>query len=95
MTIPLLRDDLHDDALRRLVKPPGWVNPKPAPRYHLVVLGGGPAGLVCAAGAAALGARVALVERDLLGGGLPQRRLRPLQGSDPRLPRLAGGPRRG
>jgi pyruvate/2-oxoglutarate dehydrogenase complex dihydrolipoamide dehydrogenase (E3) component len=68
MTIPLLPDDPHDQALLRLVKPPGWVNPTPAPRYHLVVLGGGPAGLVCAAGAAALGARVALVERDLLGG---------------------------
>ena len=68
MTIPLLRDDPHDQALLRLVKPPSWVNPTPAARYQLVVLGGGPAGLVCAAGAAALGARVALVERDLLGG---------------------------
>jgi pyruvate/2-oxoglutarate dehydrogenase complex dihydrolipoamide dehydrogenase (E3) component len=44
------------------------VNPKPTERYQLVVLGGGPAGLVAAAGAAGLGARVALVERDLLGG---------------------------
>ena len=68
MTIPLLPDDPHDDALRQLVKPPGWVNPTPAARYHLVVVGGGPAGLVCAAGAAGLGAKVALVERDLLGG---------------------------
>jgi pyruvate/2-oxoglutarate dehydrogenase complex dihydrolipoamide dehydrogenase (E3) component len=68
MTIPLLPDDPHDEALRRLVKPPGWVNPTPAARYHLVVLGGGPAGLVCAAGAAGLGAKVALIERDLLGG---------------------------
>ncbi len=68
MTIPLLPDDPHDQALLRQVKPHGWVNPAPAARYNLVVLGGGPAGLVCAAGAAALGARVALVERDLLGG---------------------------
>src|SRR5439155_21008551 len=37
-------------------------------RSRLVVIGGGPAGLVCAAGAAGLGAKVALVERDLLGG---------------------------
>ena len=68
MTIPLLPDDRHDEALRRLVKPPDWVNPTPAKRYQLVVIGGGPGGLVCAAGAAALGAKVALVERDLLGG---------------------------
>ncbi len=68
MAIPLLPDDPHDQRLRSNVKPPDWVNPKPAERYQLVVLGGGPAGLVAAAGAAGLGARVALVERDLLGG---------------------------
>lgn len=68
MAIPLLPGDPHDEALRRAVRPPGWVNPRPADRYHLVVLGGGPAGLVCAAAAAGLAARVALVERDLLGG---------------------------
>lgn len=37
-------------------------------RYDLVVVGGGTAGLVTAAGAASLGARVALVERERLGG---------------------------
>ncbi len=37
-------------------------------RYDLVVIGGGTAGLVSASGAASLGARVALVERDKLGG---------------------------
>jgi len=37
-------------------------------RYDLVVVGGGTAGLVSAAGGASLGARVALVERDRLGG---------------------------
>jgi pyruvate/2-oxoglutarate dehydrogenase complex dihydrolipoamide dehydrogenase (E3) component len=36
--------------------------------YHLLVIGAGPAGLVAARGAAALGAKVALVERNLLGG---------------------------
>ena len=39
-----------------------------ASRYDLVVIGGGTAGLVSAAGATSLGARVALVERDKLGG---------------------------
>lgn len=50
------------------VRPPGWVNPAPAERYNLVVIGGGTAGLVAAVGAVGLGARVALIERDLLGG---------------------------
>ena len=50
------------------VHPQGWRNPAPAPRYHLVVLGAGTAGLVSAAVAAGLGARVALVERHLMGG---------------------------
>ena len=57
-----------DRELVNLVHPPGWTNPVPASRYHLAVIGGGTAGLVAAAGAAGLGARVALVERDLLGG---------------------------
>lgn len=38
------------------------------PTRDLVIIGGGTAGLVTAAGAAALGARVALVERERLGG---------------------------
>jgi pyruvate/2-oxoglutarate dehydrogenase complex dihydrolipoamide dehydrogenase (E3) component len=37
-------------------------------RYNAVVIGGGPGGLVAAAGLAGLGARVALVERDRMGG---------------------------
>ena len=61
-------DDIHDRALIDNVRPPRWVNPSPASRYNLVVLGAGTAGLVCAAGAAGLGARVALVERELMGG---------------------------
>ena len=58
----------HDERLLAQVRPEGWRNPDPAPLYDLVVIGGGTAGLVCAAGAAGLGARVALVERDRLGG---------------------------
>jgi pyruvate/2-oxoglutarate dehydrogenase complex dihydrolipoamide dehydrogenase (E3) component len=60
--------DAHNQALVANVHPPDWVNPTPAPRYNLVVLGAGTAGLVTAAGAAGLGAKVALVERDLMGG---------------------------
>lgn len=64
----LLPFDEHNRRLRDAVHPPDWVNPEPAARYHLVVIGAGTAGLVTAAGAAGLGAKVALVERDLMGG---------------------------
>ncbi len=64
----LLPDDRHDRALQQAVAPPDWRNPEPAERYDLLVLGGGTAGLVAAAIAAGLGAKVALVERELLGG---------------------------
>ena len=60
-----------DDFNRKLldnVHPADWINPNPPPRYHLIVIGAGTAGLVTAAGAAGLGARVALIERDLFGG---------------------------
>ena len=57
-----------DDQLLRHVAPESWVNPTPKDKYDLVVIGAGPAGLVAAAGAAGLGARVALIERGLLGG---------------------------
>jgi pyruvate/2-oxoglutarate dehydrogenase complex dihydrolipoamide dehydrogenase (E3) component len=60
--------DPADARLRQAVHPADWTNPAPRGRYDLVVLGGGTAGLVCAMGAAGLGARVALVERALLGG---------------------------
>lgn len=60
--------DRYNLELAANVRPAGWVNPTPAPRYNLVVIGGGTAGLVAAAGAAGLGAQVALVERQLLGG---------------------------
>ena len=61
-------DDLHNRELVRQVHPQDWKNPQPAESYNLVVIGGGTAGLVTAAGAAGLGAKVALVEKHLLGG---------------------------
>ena len=64
----VLIDDPHDKQLLENCRPPRWVNPAPAKKYNLVVIGAGTAGLVSAAGAAALGAKVALVERNLLGG---------------------------
>ena len=64
----ILPDDIHDRALAANVHPPDWLNPEPAQRYNLVVIGAGTAGLVTAAGAAGLGAKVALIERELMGG---------------------------
>ena len=61
-------DDEHNRELVANVHPLDWVNPEPAPRYHLVVIGAGTAGLVSAAGAAGLGAKVAVIERHLMGG---------------------------
>jgi pyruvate/2-oxoglutarate dehydrogenase complex dihydrolipoamide dehydrogenase (E3) component len=60
--------DNHNRRLLEHVQPADWTNPHPAPRYNLVVIGTGTAGLVSAAGAAGLGAKVALVERQFLGG---------------------------
>lgn len=60
--------DEYNRLLVGHVHPPGWVNPRPAGRYNLVVIGAGTAGLVTAIGAAGLGAKVALVERGLMGG---------------------------
>jgi pyruvate/2-oxoglutarate dehydrogenase complex dihydrolipoamide dehydrogenase (E3) component len=65
---PLAPMDAHNRALVQNVHPPDWRNPEPAPRYNLVVIGGGTAGLITAAIGAGLGAKVALVERHLLGG---------------------------
>lgn len=64
----ILPDDINNQALLRNVHPERWRNPEPAERYNLVVIGAGTAGLVTAAGAAGLGAKVALIERRLMGG---------------------------
>lgn len=60
--------DEHNQALLDNVHPTNWVNPAPSGKYNLVVIGAGTAGLVSAAGAAGLGAKVALVEKQFLGG---------------------------
>jgi pyruvate/2-oxoglutarate dehydrogenase complex dihydrolipoamide dehydrogenase (E3) component len=60
--------DEYNQKLVQNVHPADWVNPEPPERYQLVVIGAGTAGLVTAAGAAVLGAKVALIERELMGG---------------------------
>ena len=61
-------NDPYDRQLIENCHPPHWVNPIPSGKYNLVVIGAGTAGLVTAAGAAGLGAKVALIERNLMGG---------------------------
>ncbi len=60
--------DADNQTLVSNVHPTDWINPKPAPKYNLVVIGAGPAGLILAAVGAGLGAKVALIERHLMGG---------------------------
>jgi pyruvate/2-oxoglutarate dehydrogenase complex dihydrolipoamide dehydrogenase (E3) component len=65
----LLKPDTEENRqLIQNVHPEQWHNPEVSGRYNLVVIGAGTAGLVCAAGGAGLGARVALIERELMGG---------------------------
>ncbi len=66
--ISIVPADIHNQTLLGNTHPPNWVNPQPAPRYNMVVIGAGTAGLIIAAGAAGLGAKVALIERELMGG---------------------------
>ena len=60
--------DEHNQKWVSYVHPLDWQNPRPSGRYNLLVVGAGPAGLVAAIGAAGLGAKVALVEKHLMGG---------------------------
>jgi pyruvate/2-oxoglutarate dehydrogenase complex dihydrolipoamide dehydrogenase (E3) component len=64
----LLVDDPYDKQLIENCHPANWTNPTPSAKYNLVVVGAGTAGLVSAAGAAGLGAKVALIEGNLMGG---------------------------
>ena len=66
--IHVLPADAHNAELVGNVHPPDWKNPVPDGRYNLVVVGAGTAGLITSLVAASLGARVALVERHLMGG---------------------------
>ncbi len=65
---PLMEpDDQYNRLLVQNVRPT-WVNPDPSGCYNVVIIGAGTAGLVTAAVAAALGAKVALIEKHLMGG---------------------------
>lgn len=66
---PLFEPDTAPNRdLKSNVAPDDWTNPKPEAVYNLVIIGAGPCGLIAAAGAAGLGAKVALIERHAMGG---------------------------
>ena len=64
----ILPDDEYNRQLIANVHPSDWVNPEPTCRYNIVVIGAGTAGLITAIVAASLGAKVALIEKHLMGG---------------------------
>ena len=64
----MLPDESYNRALLENAHPPAWRNPEPRDKYNLVIVGAGPAGIVTAHAAVAVGAKVALIERDLVGG---------------------------
>jgi len=61
--------DEHNIELFDNVHPIEWVDPaNDQGKYDMLVVGGGAGGLVTAAGSRGVGARVALIERNFLGG---------------------------
>lgn len=66
--VQVLPMDEHNTRLVNNVHPPDWQNPTPAGRYNLVVIGAGTGGLVTSIISAGLGAKVALIEKHLMGG---------------------------
>jgi len=60
----MLPDESYNRELLENAHPPAWRNPEPLDQYNLVIIGGGPAGIITAHTAANLGAKVALVDRE-------------------------------
>jgi hypothetical protein len=65
--------DSYNTTLLNHVHPPDWQDPNPnntdgSSMYDLVVVGGGTGGLISAGGSAGIGAKVAMIEENMLGG---------------------------
>jgi len=64
-----ISSDWNSERIRlEALHPEKWNNPEPARQYDLVIVGGGPAGVTAAYDAARRHAKVALIERNSLGG---------------------------
>ena len=60
--------DLWNCDLFDAVHPIEWTDPKEKDSYDMLVIGAGAGGLVTAAGSKGLGANVAIIERNMMGG---------------------------
>ena len=92
-------DGLHAaefiQAIRALLESPALLFVEPAMKTQstkLLVIGGGPGGYVAAIRAGQLGIPTVLVEGEHAGWHLPEHRLHPFQGADPRRRRIREGP---
>ena len=63
-SVELFPADIHNQKTIRQGHPPDWIN-RDGGEHDLVVVGGGPSGLVAATTAAANGYRVAMTEQRL------------------------------
>ena len=68
MSVRVAPFDKHNEHLVGNVHPPAWRNPEFSGTYDLAVIGAGTAGLITSLVASSLGAKVALIERHLMGG---------------------------
>jgi len=66
--IPSMLFDIFNCGLFDKARPIKWVDPCAKDRYDLIAIGAGAGGLVSAAGAKGLGAKVAIIERAFMGG---------------------------
>ena len=58
----------YNETLIKWAAPQDWVNPIADGVYNMIIIGAGSGGLVVASGAAQLGAKVALIEKSVIGG---------------------------
>jgi pyruvate/2-oxoglutarate dehydrogenase complex dihydrolipoamide dehydrogenase (E3) component len=66
-TLTTPKDACEEKRLADL-HPQAWVNPEPADNYALIIVGAGSAGVAAAELAIAMGVKVAMIERHLIGG---------------------------